>query len=46
MPFTVYEFTIIAFTIETGPSASDIVRTEEAGLCVYTITYSELHGTE
>ena len=46
MPFTVYEFTISAFTIiKTGSGASDIVRTEEAGLCVYTITYSELHRT-
>ena len=34
LPFTVYEFTVVALTIETGPGASDIVRTEEAGLCV------------
>ena len=37
LPFTFYEFTVVAFTIETGPGASDIVRTEEAGLCVYTL---------
>jgi hypothetical protein len=31
LPFTIfYEFTVVAFTIETGPGASDIVRTEEA----------------
>ena len=40
LPFTFYEFTVVAFTIETGPGASNIVRTEEAGLCVYTISYS------
>ena len=40
LPFTFYEFTVVAFTIETGPGASDIVRTGEAGLCVYTIRYS------
>ena len=40
LPFTFYEFSVVAFTIETGPGASDIVRTEEAGLCVYTISYS------
>jgi hypothetical protein len=30
LPFTFYEFTVVAFTIETGPGASDIVRTGEA----------------
>ena len=40
LPFTFYEFTVVAFTIETGPGASDIVRTEKAGLCVYAISYS------
>ena len=39
LPFTLYEFSVVAFTIETGPGASDIVRTGEAGLCVYTISY-------
>ena len=38
LPFTFYEFTVVAFTIETGPGAIDIVRTGEAGLCVYTIS--------
>ena len=40
LPFTFYEFTVVAFTIETGPGASDIVRTEEAGLCEYTLNNS------
>ena len=40
LPFTVYEFTVVAFTIETGPGARDIVRTEEAGLCEYTLNNS------
>ena len=34
LPFTFYEFTVVAFTIFIG---SDTVRTEEAGLCVYTL---------
>jgi hypothetical protein len=29
LPFTLYEFSVVAFTIETGPGASDIVRTEQ-----------------
>ena len=34
LPFTFYEFTVVAFTVEMGPGASDSVQTQEAGMCV------------
>jgi hypothetical protein len=48
LPFTFYEFTVVAFTIETGPGASDIVRTEEAANGIvrhYIISYN-LSGSD
>ena len=34
MPFTFYQFTVTAFTIESGPGESDTARTDQAGLYI------------
>ena len=38
LPFTFYEFTVVAVTVTAGPGDSDTVQTHEAGLCMCTQT--------